>query len=1464
MTVNGQAADGDEIDVVSIALAHYLHHPSLSGSRPDGSDGVDGEAARVAAALSAFGGCPVVWTVPPAQRDGTAVSGRLRVWATPHQPRNTVLHWVGHGWSNDQQASLALLESPDPANIGGLKPEQLADYIRSREAHLASGDSWAAVMIDGCRSARFAELLHASLLRDDPHAPTRVLVLGVSRQGETQLGVLSDALQRSLASFQGSNEVRLWDLADQLRSRLPDAYIFPPHTNRALRRRNPVVSGTNAPLDIYEDLTAFLQSLSADERLHLIPQARSAEHGDAAWYFVGRRAEKEHITAWLRNETPGMLVVTGDGGQGKSALLGHIAALSRPRLRNLLLRGEYIETPPEAETPPDHVFQGIVHATGMDRRAMIETVASAAGYPQEMLALHDPDTLADSLAGSLSKRDRPFTILVDALDEADDPRGVAEALSRIAGLPNCQVLVGTRPFERNPRAGEPTNLLAVLGPHGFEAGELIQLRRDSCAVLEYVRLRLTGARQVHLGEEERDHAAQMISAQDPDFLGARLAVHEVLSQVTENDPGQLDRVLQDLMTTGLRDDALFAAALTRIIAASPTATPLLTALALSEGRGLPRAGGVWSAAASGIAGRPVTEADIDTLLRIAAPYVLIDAEDGRPVFRLSHEVFRDLMNKRCARDDPSTSPAELHERLALGLAESARQRRSNRTRRPEDRVPPRYIRRFWPEHASRAGQLEKMLVAYPELLPFLDTDAVDRHRPELTSRTLRTMVLAIDMAWPGTGVKRATPSALLQVRLWASRLGVPALAAACTDDVEDVAVPRRPTWTLQGAWWSGVRPQELPGHRAGVTALSATSSGNGEIVVSAGADGALRVTGPRIRFRGSAIGTPGRRPSSVAIVQQSASPPLVVANYESRLQAWNHMGEEVDLGLPSITAFTVTPDGKDVIAATAAEAEIRHYDRLLLTSFEDSDHAEQQAASRRGGWHHDTVLSLATAKTRDGGILLSGSADHSARLWALRDGTLRNMLNHTAPVRAVALGSTSRQLLAATATADRFVELWDAKTGERLHRLALPTAARCVAFGQLSGRPILAAGCDDGFLRLWDAQTGAAQRTIPCHMGPVTALAVRPRTGGADQYVTGGADGRVRVWDVRRVPASRASGHSGGIHTMCWSVRPGGLRQLITAAEDDVVVHACRPSNRAHPTNTVQVHDGIRALLEYQGTKASHPVILDNKGALWIWNTATDRPTRLSGGRRTPLKSLTAVAACGPDTPLLACADEEGTVRLIDPLAVEPETPQVEPLFDRRTFQPVRSERGETDDEPASSFRLVRPASLIGCHAGHVVTCQSDGLLQAWHQLTAQTLWAIRPSVAPAGALATGRWGTHDVVALGTADGMVHVHSLSTGTELACTQLHDGPVRALGILERNVPTLVSGGDDGKIALWAPGVQALALTGHAEAVRCIAVAPKAPLLATGGAQGTLSLWKARQPRKRPADGARSRTKPHLQD
>ncbi len=90
---------------------------------------------------------------------------------------------------------------------------------------------------------------------------------------------------------------------------------------------------------------------------------------------------------------------------------------------------------------------------------------------------------------------------------------------------------------------------------------------------------------------------------------------------------------------------LFRAAVARITEGLPAAEPLLRALALAQGRGLPRADGVWAHAASGVAGReqPVDDEELSLFLGRAAAYVLLDGEDRRSVFRLAHRTYTEQL-----------------------------------------------------------------------------------------------------------------------------------------------------------------------------------------------------------------------------------------------------------------------------------------------------------------------------------------------------------------------------------------------------------------------------------------------------------------------------------------------------------------------------------------------------------------------------------------------------------------------------------------------------------------------------------------------------------------------------------------------------------------------------------------------------------------------------------------------------
>ena len=61
---------------------------------------------------------------------------------------------------------------------------------------------------------------------------------------------------------------------------------------------------------------------------HLLRAARGgAREGERSW-FTGRTAEVNQVVAWVRADRPGVYVVTGSAGTGKSAITGRVVSLS--------------------------------------------------------------------------------------------------------------------------------------------------------------------------------------------------------------------------------------------------------------------------------------------------------------------------------------------------------------------------------------------------------------------------------------------------------------------------------------------------------------------------------------------------------------------------------------------------------------------------------------------------------------------------------------------------------------------------------------------------------------------------------------------------------------------------------------------------------------------------------------------------------------------------------------------------------------------------------------------------------------------------------------------------------------------------------------------------------------------------------------------------------------------------------
>jgi hypothetical protein len=73
----------------------------------------------------------------------------------------------------------------------------------------------------------------------------------------------------------------------------------------------------------------------APERVveHLLLAARGGAGPDERSWFTGRTTEVDQVVAWVRSGQPGLHVITGSAGTGKTAIAGRVVSLSNPAER---------------------------------------------------------------------------------------------------------------------------------------------------------------------------------------------------------------------------------------------------------------------------------------------------------------------------------------------------------------------------------------------------------------------------------------------------------------------------------------------------------------------------------------------------------------------------------------------------------------------------------------------------------------------------------------------------------------------------------------------------------------------------------------------------------------------------------------------------------------------------------------------------------------------------------------------------------------------------------------------------------------------------------------------------------------------------------------------------------------------------------------------------------------------------
>ncbi|MGW0187935.1 tetratricopeptide repeat protein [Streptomyces sp. NPDC003362] len=553
--------------------------------------------------------------------------------------------WSGHGELDDRDLRLVLgdlrltgnqFERAMLLREHGVSAQDLVDTA------MASGADQALLVVDTCHSgAGLAPSVDRALahLRQTSLPQGRSKWLGVMascRPGELGegYGPLMEAVARALATGPHTDHYRTaWSAHNELVTGTDLMSAVRSHWAEDKQTPERVAVGDERPAFPNPKSDPAAPPVLVE---HLVLAARGVGHLEEGWFFTGRQRVLGEIVDWMGAAAPGLFLVTGPAGCGKSAVLGRVATLADPvQRRKAEEQGAIRDGDPDPGERPARSFAA-VHMRGLNATQVAADIAAQLGL--------DAPRNADALRAELRDLPTPPVVVLDGLDEvpAEHTQSVIEELvfplSRM--LP---VLVGSRERPFRNLLKPDTTLSDTLVQHIGDSVHRVDLEdepdtRDDIA--EYVRRRCEAAGVD--GSAVAEALADRATAQDGGFLFARLVTGFLIARLREGI------VVPDDLLAGLPDsvEAAFEEDL-RGGERPSAARDLLTALAWSAGRGMP-AGGVWEAVASALGGEGASydEGDVDWVLSEYGRYIVEDSAGPQAVYRLYHREFVTHLRKR--------------------------------------------------------------------------------------------------------------------------------------------------------------------------------------------------------------------------------------------------------------------------------------------------------------------------------------------------------------------------------------------------------------------------------------------------------------------------------------------------------------------------------------------------------------------------------------------------------------------------------------------------------------------------------------------------------------------------------------------------------------------------------------------------------------------------------------------------
>ena len=469
--------------------------------------------------------------------------------------------------------------------------------------------------------------------------------------------------------------------------------------------------------------------------------------------------------------------------------------------------------------------------------------------------------------------------------------------------------------------------------------------------------------------------------------------------------------------------------------------------------------------------------------------------------------------------------------------------------------------------------------------------------------------------------------------------------------------------------------------------------------------------------------------------------------------------------------------------------------------------------------HSMPVTSLALSK--DEKIIISGSNDHTIKIWNKKNGKeIRTLKGHSAEVTCIAIRGEN----IISGSADKTIKIWNLKSGKNISTLMGHDDG--ITGVAVTEKNIVSCSFDR-IIKLWDINNKKEIKTVEGHNNIINIS-----TNVEGNFILAFSDGTIKIWDIN----SR-----GGVRTLMntnieiTSMAIDG-RNIVAGSSDGKII-LCDTENK----EVIKTFRGQSEWINAVAIKGENIISGSDDGTVKLWQIEKDEEIRTFRGHSSPVNSVLITAKH------IISGAYDKTIRIWDIDSGK------EIRTFRRHYLGINSIaiKGKSiasgSDDHAIKLWDIKSGKEIHTFSGHkanvnsvvladgkILSASSDNLIKLWDINTGKEIRTFKGHHSWINSLAIWK----NSVVSGSDDHTIKVWNVENGEIVKTLTGHSDKVRCIVVLGE---ILISGSKDCKIKLWnlEKGEEIETLEGHTGAVSCIAA--KGEKFISGSIDHTIKLW-----------------------